>query len=232
MALVHSAPKIITDGLIFCLDTRNGTKSYSGSGTTTIDISNGRVGSLLNGIAYSNTSFVFDGTNDYIAFSNVIGIAPTYNGTIEFISRGTGSLLANERTSSPHGFGGASVTANGNLELWSVTTNSPPYGYSLFSTLSQPTNQFNYYAISATIPNGGTMTGSFMINGQIETVSTTILGGAPAAYSSLDIGRYRNWIYSTTYFTGSLSFLRMYNRRLTDNELLFNYNLTRTRFGL
>ena len=35
---LHHSPKIITDGLVLCLDARN-TKSYPGTGTTWYDIS-------------------------------------------------------------------------------------------------------------------------------------------------------------------------------------------------
>jgi hypothetical protein len=47
MALSHS-PKIVTDGLVLCLDAGDG-KSYSGSGTTWTDRSgNGNNGTLTN----------------------------------------------------------------------------------------------------------------------------------------------------------------------------------------
>jgi hypothetical protein len=62
MALSHS-PKIITDGLVLCLDAGN-PKSYPGSGTTWTDLSgNGNNGSLENGVGY-NGGF-FNG-NDYV----------------------------------------------------------------------------------------------------------------------------------------------------------------------
>jgi hypothetical protein len=222
MALTHS-PKIITNGLFFSLDSSN-IKSYSGSGTSTTDMMTyNRTGTLYNGVNFSDRSFVFDGTNDYIQFANIFSIAPTYTGTIEFIAKGTGSLLSNERTSSSHGFGGVSITAGGALEIWSVTTYSFPYGYSLTTTNTASTSQYNYYAVKATIPNGGTMSGSLMINGQIESKSVSISGGAPAAYYSLDVGRSRNENYGTTYFTGNVVMLRLYNRLLSDQELMYNY---------
>ena len=66
MALAHS-PKIITDGLVLCLDAGN-TKSYPGSGTTWTDLSgNGNNGTLTNmdgaNLDSANGgSFTFDGT--------------------------------------------------------------------------------------------------------------------------------------------------------------------------
>ena len=231
MGLAHSS-KVITNGLFFCFDAEN-KKSYTGSGTSITDMMTlGRTGSLINGTSFDNTSFQFDGVNDYLAFANIFSIAPTYNGTIEFVAKGTGSLLSNERTSSSHGFGGISITAGGALEIWSVTTYSYPYGYSLTTTFTQPTNQYNYYAISATIPNGGTMEGNLLINGQVENRTNSISGGAPAAYFSLDVGRSRNENYGTTYFTGNIKLLRLYNRRLSTQEMMLNYHATRGRMAI
>ena len=53
MALAHS-PRIITDGLVLCLDAGN-TKSYPGSGTAWSDLSGqGNNGTLTNGPTYSS----------------------------------------------------------------------------------------------------------------------------------------------------------------------------------
>jgi len=66
MALAHS-PRIITDGLVLCLDTGN-TKSYPGSGTTWTDLSGqGNDGTLTSGIGFTveqGGSLIFDGVND------------------------------------------------------------------------------------------------------------------------------------------------------------------------
>ena len=71
MALSHS-PKIVTDGLVLCLDAGDG-KSYGGSGTTWTDRSvNSNNGTLTNGPTFDSSnggSIVFDGSNDYTSFS-------------------------------------------------------------------------------------------------------------------------------------------------------------------
>jgi hypothetical protein len=62
-------PKIVTDGLVLCLDAAN-QKSYPGSGTTWNDLSgNGNNGTLVNGVGYSADNkgiMVFDGANDTV----------------------------------------------------------------------------------------------------------------------------------------------------------------------
>jgi hypothetical protein len=71
MALAHS-PKIVTDGLVLCLDAGN-PKSYPGSGTTWTDLSgNGNNGTLVNGVGYNSGnggSLVFDGVNDRVTIN-------------------------------------------------------------------------------------------------------------------------------------------------------------------
>src|SRR6056300_389186 len=65
MALSHS-PKIVTDGLVLCLDAAD-PKSYSGSGTTWTDRSgNGNNGTLTNDPTFDSAiggSLVFDGSD-------------------------------------------------------------------------------------------------------------------------------------------------------------------------
>ena len=71
MGLAHS-PRIVTDGLVLCVDAAN-TKSYPGSGTTWTDISGkGHNGTLTNGPTFSSDNMggiVFDGSNDAVTLS-------------------------------------------------------------------------------------------------------------------------------------------------------------------
>jgi len=66
----RNGPKIITDGLVLCLDAAI-SKSYPGSGTTWYDLSgNGINGSLINGTSFVNVNkgvLNFDNTNDYVS---------------------------------------------------------------------------------------------------------------------------------------------------------------------
>ena len=67
MALGHS-PSIVMDGLVFHMDAAN-SRCYSGSGITFNGLVSGTGGTLVNGVGFTSTnqgSFVFDGTNDWI----------------------------------------------------------------------------------------------------------------------------------------------------------------------
>ena len=69
------APRIVTDGLVLCLDAGN-RKSYPGSGTSWVDMSgNNNTGTLTNGPTFgggNGGSIVFDGVNDFVNFSNYL----------------------------------------------------------------------------------------------------------------------------------------------------------------
>ena len=75
MAFNYS-PKIVTDGLVLCLDAGN-PNSYPGSGNTWKDLSRGRNnGTLVNGPTFSGDnggSIVFDGVDDYTSFGTSLG---------------------------------------------------------------------------------------------------------------------------------------------------------------
>ena len=71
MGLGHS-PRIVTDGLVLCLDAAN-KRSYPGTGTTWTDLKGENNGTLTNGPTFDSSnkgSIVFDGTNDYINCGN------------------------------------------------------------------------------------------------------------------------------------------------------------------
>ena len=73
-------PKIVTDGLVLCLDAAD-LKSYPGSGTTWTDRSgNGYNATLNNGPTFNSAnggSIDFDGSNDYATITDVIIASPT-----------------------------------------------------------------------------------------------------------------------------------------------------------
>ena len=70
MGLGHS-PRIVTDGLVLCLDAAN-KRSYPGTGTTWTDMKGGNNGTLTNGPTFSSDNgghIAIDGTNDSIDMS-------------------------------------------------------------------------------------------------------------------------------------------------------------------
>ena len=66
---MYYGPRIVSNGLVLCLDAAN-KRSYPGTGTTWTDLSgNSNNGTLTNGPTFSAGnmgSILFDGTNDYV----------------------------------------------------------------------------------------------------------------------------------------------------------------------
>lgn len=91
MGLLHS-PKIVTDGLICCVDAAN-PRSYDGVSTVWNDLSHTRaVANLINGPTFDSEnggSIVLDGINDYLDFGSYFTSISTYTFSIwlNFISR-------------------------------------------------------------------------------------------------------------------------------------------------
>jgi hypothetical protein len=237
MATQYAFGKIITDGLVLCLDAADRNSYVSGS-TTWRDVAGSNNGTLTNGPTFNSTnggSIVFDGTNDYVSVPNCIRTGVGFSGTVEIITNCTGSLLFNERTDNFGGDGYFLVTSGSTLSIGVNSLNALPYTYFLTSSIAGNLNQINHYIASYTIPTTtGTMSGILGINGQFETLSSSIsVGGTMSNFTTVDIGRQKNYVYGTTYSSsGRVYIVRIYNRRLSQSEMLQNFNAQKSRFGL
>ena len=223
---ISRGPKLVTNGLVFCVDAAD-KNSYIGSGTTWTDVSgNAYNGTLTNGPTFNGSNgggIVFDGVDDYADFGNVL--ASLTNLSLEcFVKFGTQSTSFN---------GIISKTLN-NTNGWEIRT----AGYTSTTT----TAQFRYVGDNAA-PDFGALTNGVWyhlvatgalssqlvyINGSIYNSGT--YAGTPSANSnSLVIGRLA---YAGLYANMSLGCVRIYNRVLTASEILQNYSVLKTRFGL
>ncbi len=235
---VNGFTNIVTDGLVLSLDAGN-LKSYPTTGTTWTNLTRGGFNGTLNNFGgqffTSNNAggIIFDGIDSYISISNLIRTGLGFNGTIEVITNCTGPLVNNGRNS--NGVGNGYFYINSNKIYVGVNSYSaPPYGYGSTSVISGRSNSINYYAASYQIPLvSGTMSGVFCINGVFENFSNSLLvdTGVIVNFTNLDIGRDINFTYGTAYAsTGTTSIVRIYNRRLSNSEMLQNYNANKWRF--
>jgi len=239
MSTLNGGPgNIVTNGLVLYLDAAN-YLSYVFGSTTWRDLSgNTTNGSLNNGPTYNSGnagSIVFDGVDDYVSIPNFIRTGLGFSGTIEIITNCTGSLIFNERTDNNGGDGYLLVTTGSTLSVGVNSLNAPPYAFFLTSSIAGNSNQINHYMTSYTIPTStGTIDGILGTNGQFQTLTSSIsVGGPTTNFTTVDIGRHRNYIYGSTFCSpGRIFIVRIYNRRLTQSEMLQNYNATKGRFGL
>jgi hypothetical protein len=224
---------IITDGLILCLDVGN-TKSFVSGSTTWNDISrNTNNGTLTNGPLFNSVysrGIQFDGLDDYIQGTTIL--QPTDQFTISAWYKSTGAPSTNDSV------GGFILCADPQLAHGYILTHSWLNQTVTFSHVvnagltttngSAPNNQI----INVVGTWNGT-TRSIYVNGAL--VITQSYSSAIVYPGSGDRNfRIGMWGYSSfsRNFNGILYNISLYNKGLTNSEVLQNYNVTKTRFGL
>ena len=215
----YRGPNIIRDGLVLYLDAAN-TKSYPGTGTTWSDLSgNGNNGTLVNGPAFntgSNGSIVFDGVNDYtslitpVSYPSVWSVNVTlyyyYNSkTFEF-------FLGNTTGDSS---GKILLSYNSYISF----RNSSYYNFNVLS--SEISNKYSNLQF---VSNGVSIL--LYVNGEYRSIATPPSTALPIT----TIGNaWSDLVWLSKFNLGEI---KIYNRALTPQEVLQNYNATKSRFGL
>jgi len=244
--LSHS-PRIITNGLVLCLDAAN-TKSYPGSGTSWTDLSgNGNTGTLTNGPTYSSAnsgSIVFDGVNDYVSISSTNNFNfQSNNFTVELIFFFDSSTSSDDTYRTLLHFGSGTTyfsivkwrsgIGNGIVIDYSVsgnrytitTTNlapNPNVSNTITSPLYDVVNKSSFLSVS-TISN----VMSLYINGILY--GSVTLGSRWNQNQNLNIG----FNGSGNYMKGNIPLIRVYNNKgLTASEISQNFNALRGRYGI
>jgi hypothetical protein len=221
----EGGPNIITDGLVLALDAAN-TKSYPRTGTTWKDLSgNGNNGTLINGPTFDSGnlgSIVFDGVDDsgqlQFQFSNTY----TININIKFTGLITGNRAIVDL---------GSITPSVRLYLQSSKIKiQHAIGFAatgLLTTQNVPTNVWKNYTITGNgsfcqifedgvLNNSGDVTRSPEIDLRQMGIADKPIGSS-SAISPLNC---------------NISLLQIYNKALTAQEILQNYNATKLRYGL
>jgi hypothetical protein len=226
MGLDHS-PIIVTDGLSLYTDAVN-TRSYVGSGITVNGLVSGIGLTLVNGVGYGTTGtsyFILDGTNDNIPF-NIPNVGTTLS--IEMWAR-----INSFSNGMPFGFDRYDVWANGG-RLGFNTAASDIYGL----TSTQVTNlgllsQWKHYVFEMRT-DVSYSNNKIYINGQNQSLSQ-VAGTENASLRNFNSGngRISSWLFSDVFFIAmDLAQFRIYNRALTSQEIVQNYNATKKRYGL
>jgi hypothetical protein len=234
MAL-HYSPRIVTNGLITLLDAAD-VNSYPGSGTTWYDMSgNNNHGTSIGGPTYdaSSKSFYFDGTDDRFAaaISNApnlycieIGFKPHKAISPNVAPDGNDYSLLGIRASAGNNNGINVYEWTGGMTNETVTIWSHDgYATGITDTVSLA------FHIMAFNWNGSTY--DIWLDGIKRSTIPRSTGHANLinGITYIDPGYSVGYGY---YHSGNISFVRSYNRVLSDLEIQQNYNATKTRFGL
>ena len=229
---VKVGPKIVKDGLVVYLDSAN-TRSYIGSGTSALSLSGlGNTGILINGPTFSSSNggqIVFDGTNDYIKLpaNNAYNLN---NGSLTIeVFYSIINPIVGERMILEHNVWNAA----GLYQLTFATNNVYRYVFPEAWALGQQldytdTNlELNKWTHIVATFNTSTNTSRLYKNTQLIAERTDIT--AELGNSTSDIYIFcRNG--TGLFLAARLGHIKLYNRALTAQEILQNYNATKGRY--
>jgi len=230
-----TGPKIVTDGLVLALDAAN-KKSYLGSGTSITDLSgNGNTGTLTNGPTFDSGNagtIDFDGTNDYISLDR----STTYDFTNNqsFTISGWFNITQVDGSCPYVGKWGTNSNSTGGYQLWvgsglgnNRVAFSVANGGATAATTALMTYTFGVWNYFVGVYHANTKLECYLNDTGYQTVSYTSPINNPAV--NFKIGKAD---YGTQTFTGKSSSVLLYNKALSSQEILQNYNATKGRFGL
>jgi hypothetical protein len=229
----RNGPKIVTDGLVLCLDAAI-SKSYPGSGTTWYDLSTSKTnGNLINGTTFTNSNngiLNFDGTNDYINLgtnksnlifgnSNFAIFAWVYR-----FNTNTGCVICGQADL-------ATATNSAWVFYVSSTAKSDVYigntGKGVFSP-NPPINTWSYVGFVRNNENLLTYLNGSVVDSRSD-LSTSAINSGSTTYPAT-IGGFAT---SINVLNGYMSSVVVYkNKIFSTQEIQQNYNATRGRFGV
>ena len=220
-------PSIVSDGLVFYIDAAS-SRCYSGSGNTANGLVGGIGATLINGTGFSsanNGSFIFDGTNDYIAASGTnfpLSNSPRTLNIWYYTKTSTWQGNINNLfwygTASGRQSFGVDFNTYPEMEFYSWAddvnwnTTRPQEGWKNL--------QITYDGdLSSKVYESGILVATKTFGAQLNTVLST----------NVQIGAIT---YVPGYFDSNISQESMYNRALSEQEILQNFSATRFRYGI
>jgi hypothetical protein len=221
---INYNPRIVTNGLVLCLDAAN-LKSYPGSGTTWTNlagtIGNGTLTNVPTFNANNSGSIVFDGIDDFVQCSGSItvtaatfvcwirrnGSQGTYDGIL--FSRGTSVTGMLFYTSDQLGY------------TWNNAVNT----YNWNSGLIVPDLTWCMVAVSVT----STAATAYLCQASGITTATNTVSHTSTVLDDIKLAFDDA---TTRYFTGNIAIAQLYNRALSADEVLQNFNALRGRYAI
>jgi len=220
---MYTGPNIITNGLILALDIAN-IKSYISGSTTWNDISGiDNNGSLINGPAFNNDkggNLVFNGTSQYINCGN--------NSSVQIT---VGTISAWVKSTTP-GSSYRSIIAKQNawgLFLVDGVLTTYDWGNAVGRStgLNIANGTWNHTVMTFTESSGTPSNNAIVYINASPVLTTTIKHLAHTVNLQIAFAN-----ATGQYISGSIAMSQVYNRVLSQAEILQNYNAQKSRFGL
>jgi hypothetical protein len=233
----HAGPDTVESGLVLSLDAGN-IKSYPGSGTTWIDLSeNKTTGTLTGGPTFSianGKTIVFDASNDYVEFGNPSSLNfATGDFTVEVWATRYSNATTNLRVFSK-GAGADALSEAGFCLFGSDTTLVFTINHSAGTPRVEPagipitvgvpfciTCVLERSTTVRTFKNGVFNSSIAAPAGSVTGAATFVVGCNGTAAGTRNV-----------FWSGEISNIKIYNRALTNTEVSQNFNALRGRFGL
>ncbi len=221
MGLTHS-PRIVTDGLVLCLDAAN-LKSYPGSGTSWNDLSK-------NGYNHTLTNAARTTVDNVVCFdTSTTGQARVTSTTYTFGVSHT--MIAWAR-----------VLADSQVTTWRTLWRTSPNDHplllqdatNLIGYYDNDTGSFNSYGLNAGtlgIENKWTMF-TLVASGGSTTCYINVTASGTVAFSANGMTHDYFGTASGSQPFGYVSVAQLYNRALSAAEIQQNFNALRGRFGI
>jgi len=220
------APNIVTDGLVLYLDAAN-TKSYVSGSTIWTDLVGINNGTLTNGPTFNSAnggSIVFDGVDDFVLTTN-----PTSN-ILSNLSSYTVSFWV--KINSYGGNGSVLLSSSGTNNLFIQAQSAAVYigvigSSNNYLTLSISMSTLTLNKISNMVWVKDSNTAYFYLNSIRYTFPGTANFNFIGSDNTLNIGKY---VSSGFNLPGNIYNTQIYNRTLSSQEVLQNYNATKGRY--
>jgi hypothetical protein len=215
MGLNHS-PSIVTNGLTLYLDSVN-SKSYPSSGTTWNDLSPSKNSFALIGSPTFGTDklFLFNGSTQYATTSNNVLNSTAYTKCAWFQPQNlstSNNIMSGNNGQHAFWLAGGNKLNSGHNGLWSTVQ----------SNTTLVVNQWYFGAVTFNTTTGWAL----YLNGLLEVTntSTTTFTGT----GDVLVAAYGN----ANNFQGQINGAFVYNRVLTADEILQNFNALKGKYGL
>ena len=245
---VSGGPDIITEGLVLALDAGS-KKSYPGSGNTWYDLSgNGNHGYISSGEFVSGEGYLRNLNNTSNFFTVTVNHSSTINDSFTTTTGGwtIEEVIWTNSTTYPEADGGSVVSGNayssgatgfdwnhgqGSLSnfQFGMSSNSGGTYEDIVNISTGNYNSLNTWRIRTMIWDRGADQVKLYMNGEYMgaqstpgTSGTSIYDGGGLLFGSL---------YGWKHY-GRRASIKVYNKELSSQEVLQNYNVTKSRFGL
>lgn len=232
MGSIAGPSKITNRKLVFAVDSKD-PNSFKGSGTNWHDMANDIGGTFTNGASgsLSNGYATFDGSNDFCTFGN----QPSTQMSDAFSADIWVRPHALDQDTTVMGRDNGS-----NRQWWIYLQNNESIWFSIedvgncqsdYGEDDEKYTANNWFHICGTY-DGSTQVlyiNGLNANGQPSKTNSSASGTVYQGTAALNLGNRDN---NDRHFDGDIACARMYNRALTQAEVLHNFNTQRTRFGV